>query len=633
MENEEISHSETSNKEVTSTKEFTIKAIIIGILIGIVFGAANAYLGLKVGLTVSASIPAAVMAVAIFRLLFKGGSILETNIVQTIGSAGESVAAGCVFTIPALFLLGVEPSKIEIAILAICGGLLGVIMMIPLRKSLIVKEHEQLPYPEGTACAEVLKSAQMDTSKAKPLFAGIGIGALYQALMHEKLFSLWNKEPSIKIRGIQGAELNAEVTPELLGVGYIIGPKISAIQLAGGLMAWFVLIPLFTWFGQYCNVPVAPAATLLKDMDAYDIWANYIRYIGAGGVAFAGIFSLIKSLPVIISCFKSGINNISNSNQIAEERTEQDISTKSIIKILAVLALIIVIYLYLNLFKGSITTSVITCLLVIVFSFFFVTVSSRIVGLLGSSANPISGMTIATLLLTCLIFIVTGLNALPNAKIAAITIGAFVCIASAIAGDTSQDLKTGYLVKSTPRYQQIGEIIGVITSGLVMGIVMYMLKDGIINKEFHAPQANLMHIVVNGVLGGNMPWALVILGAFMSLCVELLGINSLAFACGLYLPLSLSTSIMAGGFIRYLTDKNKEKPEYENMVERGTLYSSGLIAGASLLGVIMMIIAGFYPNFSGFIDSSKWVNKDLYAIIAFIVLLFTLIFVTKKKKD
>ena len=633
MENEEISHLASSDLEANSTKEFTIKAIITGILIGIVFGAANAYLGLKVGLTVSASIPAAVMAVAIFRLFFKGSSILETNIVQTIGSAGESVAAGCIFTIPALFLLGVEPSKVEITVLAICGGLLGVIMMIPLRKLLIVKEHNQLPYPEGTACAEVLKSAQMDTSKAKPLFAGIGIGALYQALMHEKLFALWNKEPSVKIRGINGAELNAEVTPELLGVGYIIGPKISAIQLAGGIMAWFVLIPLFTWFGQYCDGPVSPAVTLLKDMQPYDIWANYIRYIGAGGVAFAGIFSLIKSLPVIFSSFKSSIQNIGKINQASEERTEQDISTKSIITILAVLSLIIIVFLYFNLFKDSISTAIVTGLLVIVFSFFFVTVSSRIVGLLGSSANPISGMTIATLLLTCLIFIVTGLSAIPNAKMAAITVGAFVCIASAISGDTSQDLKTGYLVRSTPRYQQIGEIIGVITSGLVMGIVMYMLKDGIINKEFHAPQANLMHLVVNGVLGGNMPWALVIFGAFMSLCVELLGVNSLAFACGLYLPMSLSVSIMAGGFIRYLTDRHKENVEYDNMVERGTLYSSGLIAGASLLGVFMMIVAGLYPKFAGFVDSSKWLNKDFYAMIAFIVLIFTLIWITRKKKE
>lgn len=631
MENEEISHSEASVSTETSTvPEFTCKAIVIGILIGIVFGAANAYLGLKVGLTVSASIPAAVMAVSVFKLLFNGSSILETNIVQTIGSAGESVAAGCIFTVPALFLLGIEPSKLEITMLAICGGLLGVIMMIPLRKHLIVKEKDNLPYPEGTACAEVLKSAQMDASKAKPLFMGIGIGALYQTLMHEKLFGLWNKEPSIKISGINGAEINAEVTPELLGVGYIIGPRIAAIQLAGGIMAWLVLIPLFTWFGQYSNIPIAPANTLLSKMQAYDIWENYIRYIGAGGVAFAGIISLIKCLPIIFSSFISNIKSFSNSKEEQEERTNQDIPTKTIIKILSVLTIAIIIYIYSYIFSSSITTSVITSLAILFFSFFFVTVSSRIVGLLGSSSNPISGMAIATLLLTCLFFILTGLNALPNAKVAAITVGAFVCIASAISGDTSQDLKTGYLVKSTPKYQQIGEIIGVITSGLVMGIIMYMLKDGIISKELNAPQANLMHIVVNGVLGGSMPWALVIFGALMSLCVELLGINSLAFACGLYLPLSLSTTIMAGGLIRYFTDKRKEEPEYENRVERGTLYSSGLIAGASLLGVAMMIIAGFYPNFSGFIDTSKLAHKDLYAIIAFFALCISLCLITRK---
>ncbi len=586
--------------------EFTLKAVVIGIVIGCVFGAANAYLGLKVGLTVSASIPAAVMAVAIFRIFFKQGTILETNIVQTVGSAGESLAAGVIFTIPAFFIWGLEPSKLEIAVIAIVGGTIGVLFMIPLRRYLIVQEHGKLPYPEGTACAEVLVAGQGDISKAKTLFQGMGIGALYQALMHNRLFGLWSKEPASHIPGFKGAEIGAEVTPELLGVGYIIGPQIAAIMLSGGIVGWLVLIPLISLFGEHCASPIYPEVTnLIKDMGPGQIWSRYIRYIGAGGVAFAGIFSLIKSIPVILSSFKAGFAQLGKSSGETTVRTDLDLPMSVIVGGSLFLAAAATIFLNMTVFH-SISMSAITGILIVVFGFFFVTVSSRIVGLLGSSSNPISGMTIATLLLTCVIFILAGMAGMPNVKVAVLTVGAFVCIAAAIAGDTSQDLKTGFLVGATPKYQQIGEFIGVLSSGLTMGFVMYLLKDGITTGELPAPQANLMKLVIDGVIGGNLPWNLVLSGMFIALGVELLGINSLAFAVGLYLPLSLSVPIMAGGIIRWILEKRTADPDLEEKRESGVLYSSGLIAGAALTGVCIMVLMGIAEKSPGLLEG---INK------------------------
>jgi putative OPT family oligopeptide transporter len=586
-----------------SPAEFTVKAIVIGMLIGSVFGAANAYLGLKVGLTVSASIPAAVMAVAIFRVFFKKGTILETNMVQTVGSAGESLAAGVIFTIPALFIWGMEPTKLEITVIAIIGGLIGVLFMIPLRKYLIVQEHGKLPYPEGTACAEVLVAGQGDLSKAKTLFKGMGIGALYQALMHNRLFGLWSKEPTTHIPGFKGAEVGAEVTPELLGVGYIIGPKISAIMLSGGMMGWMVLIPLIYLFGDQLGTPIYPeTAALIKDMAPIEIWSRYIRYIGAGGVAFAGIFSLIKSIPVILSSFKAGISSLGKGNDSENEtRTQTDLPLKFILLGAAALVVLTTIVLKGDIFP-SYANSISAGFLIVLFGFFFVTVSSRIVGLLGSSSNPISGMTIATLLLTCLLFILAGLAGMPNVKVAVLTVGAFVCIAAAIAGDTSQDLKTGFLIGATPKYQQIGEFFGVIASGLTMGFVMYLLKDAITTGELPAPQANLMKLVIDGVIGGSLPWNLVFCGVFIAIGIELLGINSLAFAVGLYLPMSLSVPIMAGGIIRWLLEMRKKDPKLEQKRETGVLYSSGLIAGAALTGVLIMVLIGFAESSPGMLS-------------------------------
>ena len=590
-----------------SPAEFTAKAIIIGMLIGGIFGAANAYLGLKVGLTVSASIPAAVMAVAIFRIFFKKGTILETNMVQTVGSAGESLAAGVIFTIPALFIWGFTPSKIEIAVIAIIGGLIGVMFMIPLRKFLIVKEHGKLPYPEGTACAEVLVAGQGDLSKAKTLFQGMGIGALYQALMHNRLFGLWSKEPTTHIPKFQGAEIGAEVTPELLGVGYIIGPKIAAVMLSGGVLGWLVLIPLIYLFGDQALSPIYPeTGNLIKNMEPIEIWSRYIRYIGAGGVAFAGIFSLIKSIPIILSSFKAGFSQLGKGGEETDViRTQRDLPLKTILIGSAILMVATAIFLKASIFP-SIATALGASFLIILFGFFFVTVSSRIVGLLGSSSNPISGMTIATLLLTCVLFILAGLGNMPNVKVAVLTVGAFVCIAAAIAGDTSQDLKTGFLVGATPRYQQIGEFFGVLASGLTIGFVMYLLRDAITTGELPAPQANLMKLVIDGVIGGSLPWNLVFCGVFIALGIELLGINSLAFAVGLYLPISLSTPIMLGGIIRWILERKKEDPKLEEKRETGVLYSSGLIAGAALTGVLIMVLMGVAETSPGILQS---INK------------------------
>lgn len=581
--------------------EFTWRAIITGAVIGTVFGAANAYLGLKVGLTVSASIPAAVMAVAVFRIL-RQGSILETNIVQTIGSAGESLAAGVIFTIPALFIWGLEPAKSDIVIISLLGGIMGVLFMIPLRKFLIVNEHGKLPYPEGTACAEVLVAGQGDLSKAKMLFAGMGIGALYQGLMHDRLFGLWSKEPSFNIRGFKGAEIGAEVTPELLGVGYIIGPRISAIMLAGGIMGWLVLIPLISLFGEYLTSPIYPETGLtISEMSPGLIWSRYVRYIGAGGVAFAGIFSLLKSIPLIFSSFKAGMAGLAQGVQ-EKERTQQDLPFSYIIGGSIFLILAIAMYLIGGLFSSQPLVGLIAAILIVVFGFFFVTVSSRIVGLLGSSSNPVSGMTIATLILTSVIFLLAGLGGLASIKLCVLTVGSFVCIAAAIAGDTSQDLKTGFLVGATPKLQQLGELVGVVVSALTMGFIMYLLKDAIVSGDLPAPQANLMRLVVDGVMGGTLPWNLVFCGVFIALVVEMLGINSLAFAVGLYLPMSLSVPIMAGGLIRLFLEMKTSDVHIEKKRESGVLYASGMIAGAALAGVLIMILVSFADQSPRFLE-------------------------------
>jgi putative OPT family oligopeptide transporter len=562
-------------------QELTLRSILVGVALGAIFGAANAYLALKVGLTVAASIPAAVMAVFFFRMI-KGGTLLESNMVQTVGSAGESVAAGVVFTIPAFFLWmqsdpSADPGRLKIFMLALVGGLLGVLFMIPLRRHLIVKEHGKLAYPEGTACAEVLVSSQAGAEKAKTLFQGMGLGGLYMFLMHDKWLSFWHKDPGYTHNN--RFHIGMEVSPELLGVGYIIGPRIAGLMLGGAVLGVLVLVPTISYFRELGGLPV---------MEADAIRGQYVKLIGAGAVAFGGIITLVKSLPTIFSSFRVGLAGLKGSDAaVGAKRTQRDLPLKGVM--IAAVALILIMWLLpdriLPVGPGG-------AFAITFFSFIFVTVSSRIVGLIGGTSNPVSGMTIATLLITASLFIAFGTGSGAAAKYAVLSIGAVVCIAAAVAGDTSQDLKTGFLVGATPRLQQIGEFIGVVTSALVIAFVIYIFKSDIVSGELLAPQANLMRTVIDGVMEGNMPWTLLIIGAFAAIVVELLGANSLAFAVGLYLPIELSTPIMLGGLIRAFTQFRFKGKEMEERRENGVLFGSGLIAGAALIGVLVSILVG-----------------------------------------
>ncbi len=569
-----------------SPAEFTLRAILIGIAIGIVFGAANAYLGLRVGLTVSASIPAAVVAVAMFRVL-RGGTILEANIVQTVGSSGESLAAGVIFTIPALFIFGLSPSYLLVFTLAVLGGILGVLFMIPLRRYLIQGEHGRLPYPEGTACAEVLAAGDSGGSKARLLFAGLGVGAIYQYLVNPNALSLWRDEPAVAIAGYPKAEVGVAATPELLGVGYIIGPRIAAILLAGGVISWLVIIPLIATFGASATAPIFPESeALIPAMEPGEIWNRYIRFVGAGAVAFGGVFTLLKSLPVIWQSFVVGVRGIRETAGRTEvARTDDDISFKVVLGGAIAVAIVLVL-----LPSSFAPVGVLGALLMVLFSFFFVTVSSRIVGLIGNSSNPISGMTIATLLFTALLFVALGRtegNGDPRVPI--LLVGAIICISAAIAGDASQDLKTGFLVGSTPRWQQWGELIAVVTAATVMGPILLLLHGGlgIGSEALPAPQATLMALVIEGVVNADLPWSLVIVGMFIAAIFEMLGLPSLALGVGLYLPLSLTTPIMAGGLVRLAVEKRNEGHTRREKRENGVLFASGLIAGAALVGVLI----------------------------------------------
>ncbi|MGR3303396.1 MAG: OPT family oligopeptide transporter, partial [Candidatus Scalindua sp.] len=576
--------------------EFTFRAIFTGVILGILFAAANAYIGLKVGLTVSASIPVAVMAVAIFRILGKG-SILENNMVQTVGSAGESLAAGIIFTFPALIIWGMKPELTKIFVFSLLGGLLGVLFMIPLRSLLISRQHGRLPYPEGTACAEVLVAGDKGGTEAKTVFTGLGIGCLYEFLMNG--LKLWNFRPSWDIPFYKGGKIIGEITPALLGVGYIIGPRISAIMLSGGALAWLVIIPLIMAVGENSTEPIYPADTLISQMSIKEIWHYYIRYIGAGAVAFGGLITLVRAIPTILETFKTGLTGICNKNKINQLRTDRDLSM--LVVIAGVVSIAICLWLVLSFWTATeipIISNLLVALLMVIFSFFFVTVSSRIVGLIGSSSNPVSGMTITTLLLTSLVFSFMGWTSDAHMVIA-LSVGAVVCISIAIAGDTSQDLKTGFLLGATPWKQQIGEFIGVLTSAIFIGWIILRLHKGVgIGSEaLPAPQATLMSLVVKGVISGELPWNFVIIGIFLAAIVELIGIRSLPFAVGVYLPLYLTTPIMAGGLLRYITERAKDDGVLKTSRENGILFSSGLIAGSALVGVGLALLASYSRTF------------------------------------
>ncbi len=615
--------------------EFTVFAVILGCLLAVIFGGANAYLGLRVGMTVSASIPAAVISMGIVRVIFKRDSILENNMVQTIGSAGESLAAGAIFTMPALFMWaadptsGIEaPSLIQISLIAICGGVLGTMMMIPLRKALIVEEHGVLKYPEGTACAEVLMAGEKGGSKASTVFAGLGIAAGYKFIVDG--LKVFPYEVDYMIKPYKGAGIGIDVLPALAGVGYICGPRVSSYMFGGSVLAWLILMPMIALFGS--ELVIFPATQTISELFASGgtgaLWSNYIRYIGAGALAAGGIISLLKSLPMIIKTFASAFSKY-GKGEAGTLRTNTDLSMRTvIITCLAIIA-------FLWAFPG-LNINWLGALLILVFGFFFSTVSSRMVGLIGSSNNPVSGMAIATLLITTLLLKLTGKTG-TTGMMMAISIGSVICIIAAIAGDTSQDLKSGYILGASPKKQQIGQLIGTVVSAIAIGSILYLLNAawGFGTEELGAPQASMMKMIVEGIMGGDLPWALIFIGVFIAVFIEILGLPVLPVAIGIYLPIHLNAAIMAGGLVRLVVDKRKyaNAEEKEECVQSGVLYASGMIAGEGLVGILLAIFTVVGLNLD---LSKKFSFGNIGSLVIFAALLFSIFFFAnraKKKKD
>jgi len=668
--------------------ELTWSAVLLGALLGIVFGASSLYLVLKVGLTVSASIPVAVLSITIFRLFsrvtgLRKATILENNIVQTTGSAGESIAFGVGVTMPALLLLGFDLDVVRVMTVGALGGLLGILMMIPLRRALIVRQHGKLTYPEGTACADVLISGEEGGATAKTVFAGFGLAFLYKCLMEP--LRLWKAAPTWPLhtasgQGLRKAEFGGELTPELLGVGYIIGPKIAATMLAGGTLAYLVLLPTIALFAENQSAPLAPATTLIRDMPVHEIRFNYILYIGAGAVATGGIISMVQALPLIFSSIVAGLRDLRSSKNAeggapAVARTERDLPMWFVL--VGCLGLVLALMAVPQLGLGFTLYGAIGAVLIVFFGFLFVTVSARLTGEIGSSSNPISGMTVATLLITCLLFLAMGRTD-KAATLTALTIAGVVCIASSNGGTTAQDLKTGFLVGGTPRRQQIAILVGALSSALVVGLVLmvldaagtvytknnlpryrvpevakltklekpgseYAAKDtadyhvlvagngefegvpqgkylvddqgqiqyrvdpaigGTLTKrddgaevkgKFDAPKTRLMAIVIDGILNRRLPWDLVLIGALIAVVLELVGVSSLPFAVGVYLPLETSVTIFVGGMLRWFLDKAFSRPAASSDMSPGVLMSSGYIAGGSLAGVLIACL-NFLPD-------------------------------------
>lgn len=674
-------------------REFTLRAVLLGAILGIVFAASSVYLALKVGMTVSASIPIAVLSITLFRVLGRA-TILENNIVQTTGSAGESIAFGVATTMPVVLLLGMDMELIPILVISLLGGLLGVLMMIPLRQGLIVKEHGKLTYPEGTACADVLIVGEKGGTEAKTVFMGFGIGALYK--FFNAGMKLWAEIPTRMLMWFKGASVAAEITPELLGVGYIIGPKVAANMMAGGILAYLILIPAITIFGEHLTSAMFPATKLIRDMSPNEVRNAYVLYIGAGAVATGGIISLIKSFPLIISAFRRGFSTFMESRKggVVREsvpRTEQDLPLSVVV--FGSLGLVLAIWL-----SPVLHINAISAVLIVLFGFFFVTVSSRITGEIGSSSNPISGMTVATLLITCLLFLAAGWTGV-SFRAMALATAAIVCIAASNGGTISQDLKTGHLVGATPRLQQIAIMIGVVTSALVIGLIVIGLNNayttvtkmsypeytatvtgnetqvgpdgttyhihrvaeqtgnvlagkylvdnagqiryivdpgiaGVVSQDdngkpvtkLDSPKARLFGLIIDGILTQKLPWGLVLIGIFLALVMELVGVSSLPFAVGLYLPLSSSAPIMAGGMVRALVDKKRHGSAAEAEFSPGVLLSSGFIAGAAIMGVVLAGLTG------GGLDAAinmaphlgHLAEADWFALIPFAAIMYVL---------
>lgn len=681
----------------TIMPEFTFRAVIVGALLGVVFGAVSVYLALRAGLTVSASIPIAVLSISIFKKLGKS-TILENNIVQTTGSAGESIAAGVVFTLPALIFLGYTLDYSRIFPLALAGGLLGILFVIPIRMALVVKEHGTLIYPEGKACADVLITGETGGIQAGKVFAGAGVGMLYKFMMGESGgLAFWKAQPEWHPSWYPGATLAGEVTPEYLGVGYIIGTKVAGIMFAGGVVSWLVLIPLFKFFGSHVHEIIFPGTAQIADMSPSQIWSSYIRYIGAGAVTMAGLITLARTIPTIVSAFRGAFQQLKESGISggkAVERTARDLPLTFVAGGTLVMVIGIWTLLAFGVNPGA-RGNFISAILIVVFGFFFATVSARIVGLLGNSSNPISGMTIATLVAVCLIFSLVGwVGGIYSAV--ALSIAAVVCISAASGGATTQDLKTGFLVGATPGKQELALAVGVLTSVFVIGLTLKLLDKsatrvnplqianvqmtsdmknmgtmnynghdyqvlsvlgsptlpdgryyydpatraiqfeevpGIGSKDYPAPQARLMSVVINGILTRRLPWTLLLFGAFIVIAMELCGVRSLAFAVGSYLPISTTAAIFAGGVVKWLAQSSARAPE-ESEAGSGALFSSGLIAGGSLGGLALAAVVGFKKEdivavglrwFPGFAQS------DLVALIIFVGLAALLYFVAKSK--
>ena len=551
-------------------------------------------------MTVSASIPAAVISMGVIRVIMKRNSILESNMVQTIGSAGESLAAGAIFTMPALFLWAEEglcdmPSLVEITLIALCGGVLGVLFMVPLRNALIVKEHETLLYPEGTACADVLLAGEEGGANASTVFSGMGLAAAFKFVVDG--LKVLPSDVAFAFKSFKG-EVGMEVYPALLGVGYIVGPQIASYMFVGSIIGWMVIIPLICLFGPDTWLYPADVGKTIADLyaagGAAKIWSTYVKYIGAGAIATGGIISLIKSLPLIITTFRDSIKSMKGGKNTNTARTAQDLPMQMIL--FGIVAMILIIWVV-----PAIPVTLLGAAIIVVFGFFFATVSSRMVGLVGSSNNPVSGMAIATLLIATMSIKASGKTGI-DGMTAAIAIGSVICIVAAIAGDTSQDLKTGYLLGATPKKQQMGEIIGVVVSGLAIGGVLYLLNAawGYGGAEVPAPQATLMKMIVEGIMGGNLPWNLVFVGVFLAIALEILRIPVMPFAIGLYLPIYLNASIMIGGVVRMFMDRRKNVDEETKTKQTtdGTLYCAGMIAGEGLVGILLAIFAVFGINVS-----------------------------------
>ena len=707
--------------------EFTVRAVLLGAIFGIIFGGVTVYVGLRAGLTVAASIPIAVITISALR--YKGKpSVLETIIVQTCGNAGQSIAAGVIFTLPALIFLGFDLEYFRIFMLALIGGYLGVLFMVPLRRPLIVEEHGVLQYPEGTACADVIKAGASGGSTASRVFAGLGLGALYAAFQNGNLLGAWPGTPEYRPdfgsdHVMKGSSIKADATAEYLGVGYIIGPRTAGIMFAGGVVSWLVIMPLLYFFGKNLSNPVYPGTVPIAQMGPSDLWTTYIRPMGAGAVAAAGLITLFKTLPTIIGALRSGFKNMGGTSAAGAEatkRTEHDLSMRTAVLGCIVLIVLMFFFLWLKPVPGAqvgFVANLGASVLVVIFGFLFVTVSSRIVGLIGSSANPISGMTIATLMATSAIFLVSGWTA-PAFGALAITIGGVVCIASAEAGDTSQDLKTGYLVGATPIKQRYAFLIGIAVSTIAIGGTLNLMNKGMqefreaphawdINAQHDgvsvlenphglidrfpvkspdgstttehtkseyivlnalgsteladgkylyspathqievqwipgigsekaaAPQARLMATVINGILSRKLPWGLVMVGVFLVIGVELLGIRSLTFAVGAYLSIGTTLAIFAGGVIRHLVDSAAKKAgaEAEGDTSSGSLFASGLIAAGGIMGLLGVINAYLqmqlgWKNYIGF--HPGFLQHDWISVLAFAALAFSLYYFARK---